>query len=112
MKVYHNKSNLNRHSRVHTGEKHFACQVCDRKFAQKINLVRHQSTHSDVRSFQCLTCPDSRFVKTKNQLGKHMVYHYEPKYSCSYFDHKSFTSGDLKKHKNTHYKNKTFCKNF
>ena len=31
---------------MHTGEKPFVCQVCDRKFALKVNLFQHQATHA------------------------------------------------------------------
>ena len=52
LKVFSNKSDLERHYRTHTGEKPFACQICDRKFALKSNLVQHQETHSEIRSFK------------------------------------------------------------
>ena len=55
------KSKLIRYYRTHTGEKRFACLVCDRKFAQKIHLVWHQATHSEVRSFKCFICPEGRY---------------------------------------------------
>ena len=103
-KVFNQKSNLAQHYKTHTGEKPFACQVCDRKFAVKSALVQHQVTHSDVRSFKCSICPESRFFKTKKQLRIHEKFHYEPKYSCSKCNCKSYTSGNLTRHEKTHIK--------
>ena len=104
LKIFPSKSKLVTHYRTHTEEKPFVCQICDRKFADKGQLVRHQVTHSDIRPFKCSICPEGRFFKTKRDLSSHMVFHYEPKFSCSHCDHKSYTTTHLKRHKKTHVK--------
>ena len=82
----------------------FSCQTCGKRFVQKGNLVRHQATHSEMKPFKCSICPEERYFKTKDCLRQHMVYHYEPKFSCSFCDHISYTKSNLKSHEKTHIK--------
>ena len=74
------------------------CSTCGKKFAQKSSLQNHQATHSDERKFKFNICPDERYFKTKSQLRKHLVYHYEPKHSCLHCNKKCHTLTDLTKH--------------
>ena len=103
LKVFNRKSNLIQHYRTHTGEKPFACQICDNKFTQKGTLVQHQATHSEIKAFKCSICPEGRFFKTKAGLSNHMVFHYEPKFSWTFYEHKSHTKSNLKTHEKTHF---------
>ena len=41
------KSNLERHKKVHNGEKDFECKECSKKFSAKANLQQHEEIHKD-----------------------------------------------------------------
>ena len=106
MKIFFKKNDLKRHYRIHTVEKPFVCQTCNRKFAVKSALVRHQATHSDVRSFKCSICPESRYFKTKTNLNQHMKFHFEIKIACSHCKYKTHTKQNLVKHEKSNKKHK------
>nr|XP_037275615.1 zinc finger protein 569-like [Rhipicephalus microplus] len=66
-------SKLERHSRVHTGERPFPCPSCPRHFTQKSSLKTHLRIHSGERPHECHFCPQSFTVK--GTLKQHLLIH-------------------------------------
>src|SRR5688572_14316187 len=44
-------SKLTRHARVHTGEMPYQCQICQKRFFQSSNLAVHARIHTGEKSY-------------------------------------------------------------
>ncbi|XP_044264295.1 zinc finger protein 236-like [Tribolium madens] len=69
-KSFSRVSLLERHSRVHSGEKPFVCQICNRGFNQKGTLQIHFSKHTGIKPFHCTLC--SAKFSQKGNLRVHV----------------------------------------
>lgn len=49
-KCFERAGHLERHKRIHTGEKPFCCDICGRRFNQKCSLKEHMKIHRRCKS--------------------------------------------------------------
>ncbi|XP_065094179.1 zinc finger protein 436-like [Ochlerotatus camptorhynchus] len=82
-KGFHRRSDLKKHTFVHSGVRPFACHECGKSFSRNTNLTKHLRIHSGYKPHICNVCP--RSFANKADLVRHQNIHLSlgKQFSCS-----------------------------
>ncbi|CAH0746873.1 unnamed protein product [Bemisia tabaci] len=92
---------LKNHERLHTGQRPFKCDSCEKSFRSRKSLRQHKLKHSNLRNYECNFC--TKRFKTKGTLKVHLKIHTgEKPYVCDLCGHSFIQKSDMMKHQRRH----------
>ncbi|CAF0842921.1 unnamed protein product [Brachionus calyciflorus] len=80
-KAFKHRRSLNRHVKLHSGEKNFKCPFCTTAFARSDHLKAHIRTHNNSKPYRCSICQCG--YSTQAALKVHIAHHHsKSKFKC------------------------------
>ena len=100
-KKFDRPSLLERHARVHTGERPYPCDFCEKRFSTSSSLNTHRRIHTGEKPHRCITC--WKCFTASSNLYYHRMTHTQIKpHHCNTCEKSFATPGDLRRHLKCH----------
>uniref|UniRef100_A0A182P2N4 Protein krueppel n=1 Tax=Anopheles epiroticus TaxID=199890 RepID=A0A182P2N4_9DIPT len=101
-------SQISKHIPVHGSKtKHYACEQCDKRFANQTTLRKHLKIHRNVRNYRCEHCEAS--FCDRSSLRYHLAKHRGvAAFQCEFCDRGFYTSSQLRQHQNLAHRERKF----